>query len=86
MRHSQVELALDILSDNAKLTGFGQILLDGMRRKLPEIAKRLPPLPGGIWGAAREPVDKHLKQYRGSPQGHHIRTAKPCADPMGAGP
>ncbi len=72
MRCAQVDLALAVLADNAKLTDMGQRLLDGMRRKLPELGRLLPPPPGGIWGAAREPVDKHLRQYRGSPKGHHI--------------
>ncbi len=84
MRCSQVDLALDVLAGNATLTDLGRSLLDGMRRKLAEIAKLLPPPPGGIWGAAREPVDEHLRRYRGSPKGHHILAAKPCATPKGA--
>jgi HEXXH motif-containing protein len=64
MRCLQVELALDALGAHGRMTPLGRDLLAGMRRSVDGIRdKDLPPGPGGIWGAAREPVERHKELY-----------------------
>ncbi len=64
MRCLQVEISLDVLEAHGEMKALGRELLAGMRRSVRRIIdENLPAGPGGIWGAAKEPVEKHKRLY-----------------------
>ncbi len=71
MRCLQVGEALDALDAHAELTPMGAGLCRAMRASQEAVVSKLPPKPGGIWGAAGEPVANHSGRYRASDRWFH---------------
>lgn len=75
MRCLQVQGALFSLSARGRFTDLGRGLIEAMRRRLKEVLGLLPPGPGGLWGAAEEPVKRHAGLFAGASGYHKKRVA-----------
>jgi HEXXH motif-containing protein len=75
MRCLQVDAALSAVETHGEPTPLGAELCRELRASLSRVVAGLPPQPGGIWGAAAEPVQAHAAKFRSTRDWLHKNAA-----------